>query len=182
MKLVVLAVVLVPAVAFAQPALTPPITPAPEPQYYVAPSLEVGGNDPVGAIFGGFALDGGYRLSGNWWLHGKGLVARSNASTWGDQKPSGNLDTIAAGIEWRHRWILAGMDGVLVRDKTPDGSVAEYFGPALAGHFGIEVGSPHIKFRPEFEWMMGGKQHLPDTIVTKDYVVAGVSFGVAYIW
>jgi len=180
MKLLVAALVLAPAAALAQPGLTPPS--APEPQYYVAPSLEVGGNDPEGAVFAGVAVAGGYRLSGDFWLHGKGLIARSDASTWSTQHPAGNLDTLAAGIEWRHRWLLAGVDGVLVRDDTPDASVAEYNGAALAGHAGVELGFDHIKFRPELEFMMGGKQHVPDTILTKDYTLVGVSIGVAYTW
>lgn len=181
-RLALVIVLVVPAAAFAQPALTPPSAPSPEPQYFLAPSLELGGTDPGGAVFAGIAIDGGYRLSGDWWLHGKGLIARSNASTWGDQKPTGNLDTLGAGFEWRHRWFIAGMDGVLVRDNTKDPTVAEYDGAGLAGHVGLELGFDRVRFRPEMEFLMGGRQHVPGTIIDRDYETVGLSLGVAFTW
>ncbi len=167
-----LLVLFAPAVAFAQPA----------PQYLVAPSLEIGGNTPQKAIIAGFAVDGGYRLSGDFWLHGKGLVAAADASQWGNSRPTGNVETLGAGVEWRHRWLIAGVDGTFVHDGNPSGDVARYTGPALAGHAGLELGSGHVRFRPTFEMMVGTSTHLPNTIVTKNYALGGLSLGVAFVW
>jgi hypothetical protein len=151
--------------------------------YYAAPSVSVGGDEANRGVFAAVALDGGYRLSDVWWLHGKVMYGRTDSTTWGGPMQRGDLDTFQAGIEWHRGPYLLGADAALVHDVTDGRPEMSYDGPALALRAGLDFGGgEHVRFRPTFDVLLGGKTEGNNTMAPQDYSAFGLGGGIAVVW
>lgn len=154
-----------------------------EPEYYVAPSVSVGGDEANRGVFAAISLDGGYRLSDPWWIHGRALYGRTDSTTWGGPMQRGDLDTFQLGIEWHRGPYLLGADAALVHDVTDRRPELSYDGPALALRAGLDFGGgEHVRFRPTFDVLLGGKTEGNNTMAPKDYSAFGLGGGIAVVW
>ena len=153
----------------AQPALTAPLPPPPSParfQLEVAPAL---GSTYDGDIYAGLAAAGLYRLNDLLAVHAaaEGATARVLHFPGIDQY-EGTSDRFAearAGIELRgcRGDALCAIGGVDVgyRSEHVTGRMdTSLSGAEAVARIGLDVGTPHLRFRPTFE---GTSTHHGDT-------------------
>lgn len=157
--------------AFVDPAATAASTDA-----YLEPGLEIG--ITPGAFYGAVELDGGHRLGDTpLWLHGR--FAQGNLSRIEEKTMSSDFTEARLGLEARGcvfagiACLVAGVDlGYRHEMYVSDfGRGTADLGLSTA-RLGLDLGSPHLRFRPSVETgvQQGG------------WLGLGVTAGLAYTW
>lgn len=150
----------------AQPALTAPLPPPPAPptmQVEVAPAL---GATYDGDIYAGLAGAGLYRLNDLLAVHAAVEAATARVVHFaGIDQYEGTQDRFAearGGIELRHcvNPALCAIGGVDVGYRSEHEGAMDLSGPEAVARVGLDLGTPHVRFRPMFE---GTSTHHGDT-------------------
>ena len=179
--LVVLSILLAPALAFAQPALTATTEPSDaDTGNYLQLGAVVGvlrsNSANTGAFYGAIPLEGGYHLhDSSLWLHGQ--VALGTLA--GIDEPAFDSSYFEArgGIEAR-RCVLAGkacvvggVDLGVRREYLMSYDHIDATNVVIVPRAGLDVGSDHFRLRPSLELALG-----------TDGFGVGLSLAAAYVW
>ena len=172
---IVLAVVLVASPGFAPPA-----------DIYVQPGLEVGGDGANDGVFVAPTIEAGYRVRGAWWLHTEALAGPSETGnfSWGGQSDAGSIRQFRIGGEWRHSWLVLGIDVGSSHETMNGQPELGYAGGMFAVRAGVDfgLGVDHLRIRSGFEMFGGGKRRGEPAIGGKDYQGGGVTVALAVVW
>jgi|GEM_PF-6267471 len=154
-------------------------SPAPTPTSSVSGGVMLGADH---AIVAALSLDGELQLRGSLWLHG--MIAKGTAAGVDEPNHGGNYAAGRIGVAERGCLIdaLCAVAGVDVGYRHV-AYMAEYDSANISGvvvvpRIGLDVGTPHLRFRPGIEGIVDGSNH--NTVFGFDGL--DLTAAIAYRW